>query len=255
MIDWQRTVLSQYVDSPTIMRQLESLNDWLDPTADFQAFYDLVWNLDTAVGYGLDVWGRIVNVKRTISVPNTYKTFGFVVHSSPAEEFAPFNVAPFARQGGATTLNYRLADDAYRRLIYVKALSNISGCAIPVLNVLLQLLFPGRGRCYVSDLGHMKMRYTFEFTLMTWEVALLIKSNVMIRPTGVLASLLQIPRGKTFGFREMGSSALPFNVGAFVSQVPVVGLVTPLGEINLNWDNHPIDGVDYQHLDGVAHYP
>ncbi len=49
------------IGSPTIVL--------IDPTADLNAFYDLVWNVATAQGWGLDVWGRIVGVTRNLNIP------------------------------------------------------------------------------------------------------------------------------------------------------------------------------------------
>lgn len=55
---------------------IESMNEWIDPAADFQSFYDYVWNVDTAQGFGLDDWGKIVGVSRYLQVPET-DYFGF----------------------------------------------------------------------------------------------------------------------------------------------------------------------------------
>src|SRR5690348_15169237 len=73
----ERTIISQYANSATLVQLIENLNTYLDPRPLFDQFYDLVWNIDTAQGYGLDVWGRIVGVERTLTIntPPTY--FGF----------------------------------------------------------------------------------------------------------------------------------------------------------------------------------
>ena len=61
---WKKTILSQYDDSPTLLSMIESFNDAIDPTANITAFYENIWNVNTANGYGLDVWGQIVGVSR-----------------------------------------------------------------------------------------------------------------------------------------------------------------------------------------------
>lgn len=74
----------------------------------------------------------------------------------------------------------------------------------------------GRGRCYVNDLGNMQMRYTFEFYLQPWEKAIVTQSGALPRPTGVLASILEVQLPNVFGFAEAGTvSAAPFNQGTF----------------------------------------
>ena len=65
---WQQTILSQYDASPTLLSMIESFNDAIDPTANIAAFYENIWNVNTANGYGLDVWGQIVGVSRYLQV-------------------------------------------------------------------------------------------------------------------------------------------------------------------------------------------
>lgn len=74
--DWRQTILSQYANSPIITGLIERFADALDQTQNISNFFDLMFNLDTAVGYGLDVWGRIVGVNRTLQLPNAV-WFGF----------------------------------------------------------------------------------------------------------------------------------------------------------------------------------
>ncbi|CAE6869144.1 hypothetical protein R75461_08473 [Paraburkholderia nemoris] len=66
MKNWTDTLLAQYANSPTITAMLDCLNQDIGPHAGLDAFYDTIWNVATALGYGLDVWGRIVNVKRGV---------------------------------------------------------------------------------------------------------------------------------------------------------------------------------------------
>ena len=72
--DVAQTVISQYANSPVLLALLRRLNTALDQAANIEQFYTLVWDLRTAVGYGLDVWGRIVGVNRVLRVPTTAYT-------------------------------------------------------------------------------------------------------------------------------------------------------------------------------------
>jgi len=183
--DWRQTVISQYANSDTLVALIQSFAGAVDQTQNFDAFYDNVWNLDTAVGYGLDVWGRIVGVNRVLQVANV-QFFGFAeagdalpfgdarLSWAPYFGFAEagdalgFNQAPFGAQkiwagvdpqggggpfyaGGAITSNYNLSDQSYRQLIYAKAAANISSGSIPAINRVLLNLFPNRGNCYVEE--------------------------------------------------------------------------------------------------------
>ena len=207
----EQTIASQYANSPTIVALVTNMNQYIDQSANFQAFYDFVWNVNTAQGFGLDIWGRIVDVKRALQINAPVLNFGF---QDGLTDYAPFGSAPFY-DGPPSTSTYLLSDDAYRVLILAKALSNISATTPQALNQLLRNLFPGRGRCYANDLGGMAMRYTFEFYLQPYEVAIVASSGVLPRGAGVSVSTLQIDVANSFGFS--GSGLQPFDQGSLYS--------------------------------------
>lgn len=209
MKNYKTTILSQYANSPTLLQLIGNINACIDPHANIDAFYNNIWNIETAVGYGLDVWGRIVNVSRNLVVDASLTYWGF---DDGINDYAPFGQAAFY-DGPAAGSSYSLSDDAFRALILIKAMSNISATNIPTLNKIISSLFSSSGRCYVIDLGNMKMRYTFEFILQPYELAILTQSGILAHPTGVGVSILQIPT-PTFGFD--GSGCAPFGVGAFL---------------------------------------
>ena len=183
MIDVEKTIISQYANSATIVQLIQNMNQYIDPRADLDNFYDYVWNVETAQGFGLDIWGRIVNISRELLIPDSGPYFGI------APDSAPLGQAPFW-SGYDLNGTYQLGDEAYRRLILVKALSNISATNAPSLNQLLKNMFEGRGRCYVNDLGGMSIRYTFEFLLTSYEFAIMTQSGALPRPAGVNAILI-----------------------------------------------------------------
>lgn len=210
-----KTIISQYANSPTIVALVDFMEQDIDPSADLDAFYDFVWNVMTARGFGLDVWGKIVNIGRQLNIPGTLINFGFSEANPSSPMLQPFGQAPFYDGPVASTV-YTLADDAYRTLILAKALANISDCTAPSLNRLLQVLFAGRGRVYVQDTGQMQMRYVFEFSLQPFEVAIITQSGAIARPAAVLAQSLVVDVPGTFGFSEAGIYQ-PFGQGTFFS--------------------------------------
>lgn len=205
----EQTIISQFANSPTLVQLIENMNEYIDPAADIQTFYDYCWNVDKAQGFGLDIWGRIVGVGRVLKIPASPPQIGF--KNGPG---VPFNQAPF-NGGIASTQNYSLSDTAYRTLILVKALANISDCSARSFNQLLQNLFAGRGRCYVVDTGAMTLRYVFEFALEPFESAIVLNSGVFPRPAGVQGFAMQVNAATTFGFN--GGSGQPFGQGVFNS--------------------------------------
>ena len=210
----KQTIISQYANSPAILSLLSDWTDSIDPDLSIDSFYNLMWNVDTAQGYGLDVWGRIVNISRILTVTAASVRFGFSVESG-TQDWEPFNTTPFYN-GIQSTENYVLSDDAYRVLILAKALANISNCAIPTYNNLLMTLFPDRGNAYVVDLGNMTYELIFEFILQPFEQAIIEQSGVFNAPTGVGTSH-RISYQQYFGFEGAGTTAEPFNQGRFFS--------------------------------------
>jgi len=212
MINVEQTIISQYANSPTITKLIRNMNEYLDPRADFDTFFDFVWNVETAQGFGLDIWGRIVGIARELLVPPPVDYFGF--NQATPGAFS-FNDKPFYNGIPPVSETYILADDAYRQLILVKALANISATNAPSLNQLLQNLFSDRGRCYVNDIGGMRLRYTFEFDLTQYEWAIITQSGAMPHPAGVDTSMFNSAM-PLFGFAEAGPSAVPFGQGVFM---------------------------------------
>ncbi len=170
------TVLSQYANSVVLTTLVDDFAQWLDPASRFNAFYSLMWNIDTAVGYGLDVWGRILGVGRVLQVP-TGSYLGFV-----SDSFAsPFGFGIWY-SGNRSTTNVALTDEAYRRLLLAKAALNITNASIPAINSILLNLF---GQGYVRDNLNMTITYVFSVALTPVETAIVFQSGVLPKPAGV----------------------------------------------------------------------
>lgn len=177
-----QTVISQYANSPIILSLIANLADAIDQSANLNAWYDQVWNIDTAVGYGLDVWGRILVVKRVLRVPVAGDYLGF--EGSPG---LPFDVGTWYGLGTSSD-NFSLPDDQYRRLLLAKAALNITDCSIPAINQIILALFPSYGNSYVRDDGGMAMTYVFGAVLSAVDYAIVTQSGVLPKPVGVAAS-------------------------------------------------------------------
>jgi hypothetical protein len=185
--DYFKTIISQYSNSPILLQLISDFDENIDQTSNFTQFFDTIFNVDTAVGYGLDVWGRIVGVTRILSVPVGTGNFGF--------EEAGIGALPFGQgvffSGGTLTSNFALSDDAFRVLIFAKALANISDGSIKSINQILINLFPNRGNAFVVDGLDMTMQYKFNFFLSPVELAIVGNSGVLPKPVGVSVSVVQ----------------------------------------------------------------
>ena len=182
--------------------------------ASFENFFNQIYNLNTAEGYGLDVWGRILVIPRQLSVAQS-SFFGF----QEAGDRTGFNQAPFWTGFRAVEAVYTLTDPVYRLLLFAKAAFNITNGSVPAINAIMMNLFPGRGNCYVTDTSpnqggpwfgfqeagdrtgfnqspfgdfystfrSMSIQYVFTFSLEPFEKAI-VMSGVLPKPTGVSAS-------------------------------------------------------------------
>lgn len=184
------TVISQYANSPRLMQLILNFQDAIDQTQNLDNFFDLIWNIDTAVGYGLDVWARIVAVNRVLKLAVGPPYFGFD-EGVDYQDFGPGGLGPFY-SGGKLTDNYILADDGFRVLILAKAFSNICDGSVKSINRLLLTLFGSSGKCYVRDNLDMSMDYVFEFQLDPLQSAILVNSGVFPKPTGVSFNIVQL---------------------------------------------------------------
>lgn len=207
------TLLSQYDNSPVINQLVHGTNAAVDPAPDIVAFYDAVFNVLSATGWGLDQWGKIVNIGRTLNVQAEEALFGFA-----GSGLQPFGQGTFVN-GGLSTTTYTLTDAAYRELILLKAAANLSDCSLPSLNRLLQQLYADRGNMYVIETGPMTIRYVFEFYLKPYERALMQREDIPPKPAGVGYEVFEVDPATTFGFA--GSGLQPFNQGTFLNAKPV----------------------------------
>ena len=180
------TEISQYTNSPIISAIISKWNESIDPVNLINDFYNNVWNLKTAVGWGLDVWGKIVGVSRIVYLPtisNGY--FGF----NEAGGWLSWGQGYFwnGDESGLSS-RYTLSDSEYRLVIQAKAYANISDSSAKSVNHIIQTLFGNT--CYVLDNLDMTMTLVFPTALSLKQLAILLQTDVVPRPMGVLSYIV-----------------------------------------------------------------
>ena len=214
-MSFNETILRQYSGLDKIYNMISTFSQAVSIDDFTDDFITEVWDVLTCGSYGLDVWGKIVNISRYVTSDVSGGYFGFqgTATSAPNATFPhPFNTKPFYA-GTPSTTNFRLGDDAYRTLILAKAFTNISIATIPEFNKFLTMLFKNRGKAYIVNNRDMTVTVVVDFTLFTYEQAILQNYDVMPIPSGVLLSAVQ-SLGDYFGF---ASDAEPFDQGVFLS--------------------------------------
>jgi len=213
MQNYLETIISQYGNSPRLLQLINDLNQYIDPSVDIDNFYNTVWNIETAQGFGLDIWGRILGVSRNLQVPDNPDYFGF---SQASPGCFPFNQKSFYEGTPPLTKTYQMSDDYFRKLLLAKALSNITATNALAINKIIQYIFAGRGVAYCSDIGNMMMRYTFEYQLQPFEIAITRQTKIFPVPCGVRGFVFN-SKLPLFGFSQAGiRSATTFGFGVFL---------------------------------------
>ena len=202
---WEKTIQSQYGTSPHIKGIIEAFAKRIDPTIDIETFYRDYFDPRTAVGVGLDIWGAIVGADRLIEVDD-FNYFGL-----EGQRLANMDNAPFYHERGATNL-YRMADDAFRELIFLKAYANIANATMPSIKYVINAIFPNGATAIEAE--HMKIRVIFfSFVVPAYSFALLKRYGLFNLGAGVGWEYYIIDPTQTFGFE--GSGMQNFDNGVF----------------------------------------
>jgi hypothetical protein len=195
--NWSETLLSRFSNSTILVALISSFDAAMDPAADIAAFLQYIWNVRSAVGNGLNIWGKIVGIAR-------------VIPSSPP---------------------ITLSDFDYQTLILIKAAANIGNVTIPTLNRLLTSIFGSYGIVYVQDNLNMTITYVFNFPPTTAQLAFVGFSGALPRPAGVLVNVTwPFMPSEVFGFDSNGPYVAGFDTGAWDS-VGGVGAPTESADI------------------------
>jgi len=209
--NWRATLQTEYVNSLEMTDLIDGFNTAVDPAAEIAEFYSKVFDPATAVEWGLDCWGDIVAIARTVTLEGNNEVFGF-----DGSDLNPWDQAPF--YSAQATDNYVLADKAYRFLVFLKAAVNLTDGSLADINRLLAWLFEGRGAIAALHVGTMHMRFLVRFIMEPFEQAIMQSEDVPPKPAGVLFDWYYVPE-PTFGFD--GSNLHPFSQGAFAPGGPV----------------------------------
>lgn len=177
------TILAQFANSPSLLTIISGFNDAVDPGALINLFYDQVFNPKTAVGWGLDCWGRIVGVGRILNVAAS-GYIGFHEADDNSNTIAGFNYGIFYG-GQGSTQNFALTDDAFRSLIFAKAAANISGGSIADLNSILMLLFSEYGNIWVEETSETLMTICHSWQLSSVQTAIIEQTGILCQPSTI----------------------------------------------------------------------
>lgn len=227
-IENQPYIQSQYGASPTIKELLNNFRKEIDPETDINKFVSDIMNVETATGYGLDCWARIVGVKREIVIKGT--TVDYPVFSFAGSGLYPFNEGVFITFDTLSAQGKHLMnlDDAnLRNLILYKAMANITDGSMATLNKLAVALFSSidfmvtnvvtQGTLSNGDYYNktpMTIKWVLRANYATnLQSALFAAYAEQATPAGVKYDSAIVSKDPLFGMKS--SKLNPFNNGAF----------------------------------------
>ena len=179
-------LISQYANSEKILRLANGIRTMFNNAKLISDWYNIVYNLKTAKGFGLDIWGKILNQGRSFKYTN--QTTGVVTEYYLKGEITV----------DGTTFSAEEVEELYRKILFMKVISLITNATDKSLNELLQFYFDGR-RVYVIQYDTMKLRYVFEIAVNKLEKSI-FTSGLLPKPTGVGATFVYLPKNQYFGF-------------------------------------------------------
>ena len=179
-------MIGQYANSPVLVSLDNGLKELFNDSPFVVNWYNAVFNMNTATGYGLDIWGKILNRNR---------------------EFI-YNGTEYYLQGeqtiGGVHFSEEEMENLYRLVLQITAMRYIGNASIYSINNILQTIFKDYGLAYCIEYGTMKIRYVFQFYMN--EVLRAIIETLNMHPAGVLTSFEYLPLREFLGFYNVDES-------------------------------------------------
>ena len=178
-------MLSQYANSPKFVKLVEGLKSQISNANTIEDWVRVVYDLKTASGYGLDVWGVILNQGRLLYYKDEYGIQRSVYLRG-------------AQTIGSEDYKEEQIEGYYRMLLFFKAFSYVTNSTLKSFNDLLRFYFEDK-KVFVQEIGTMVIELVFRFFPTTLE-KIIFASDLFPKPTGVGLNFRFIPTGEWFGF-------------------------------------------------------
>lgn len=185
--DLLKNIIWQYDNAPVLKSLVNSKNEWYSENLNgfWQQIINDFLNINTANDWGLNLWGKILQVKRLYNV-----------------------------NGSQVSLSTEL----YRRLILGKLQLICSNGTVPEINKYLNFIFSPYTTetafaATVRDMQDMSAVYILNFEPSEEELALIYSRTFLPTPAGVQDKIYLMPQNKIFGFN--GTGFQPWNQAPF----------------------------------------
>lgn len=145
-----------------------------------------VYNLKTAKGYGLDLWGKLLGFPRYLPTKEKAEN---IKPNNNAINFYEKNF--YKVQFGYLDLDaftyMRLTDDAYKTMLNIVLLKTTTDCSLESINEYCKILFTKMGgSAFIGDSENMEFTYfIFRFKMPDWFKYIIDKYDILPRAAGV----------------------------------------------------------------------
>lgn len=178
-------MLSQYANSPVFVSLINGLREQISNAETINEWINVVYNLKTASGIGLDLWGLILNQSRLLYYKDEYGIQRSVYLRG-------------AQTIGSEDYTEEQIEGYYRMLLFFRAFSYVTNSTLKSFNDLLRFYFEDK-KVFVQEIGTMVIELVFRFFPTTLE-KIIFASDLFPKPTGVGLNFRFIPSGEWFGF-------------------------------------------------------
>ncbi len=184
--DLMKNITWQYDNAEKLKSLISNKNDWYSENLNsfWQGVVDNFLNISTATDWGLDLWGRALNVNRIYNVNGEQVT---------------------------------ISTDLYRRLILGKLQLIHTDGTVPQINKYLNFIFKDHAtvttNAYVKDQLNMTVYYVLNFTPTDEELAVIYARDFLPTPAGVEDKIYILDQSIIFGFDNTGF--MPWSVAPF----------------------------------------
>lgn len=208
-VDLLQVIIWQYNEASRILSLINQKQDWYDEnqTQFWEDWFNNVFNLITANGFGLIIWSIILELPLFLGPPPDPP-------DKPIWGFGEFNEN--FEHGNFTNANSanELTTAEKRLLLRLRFFKLQSRDAIPEVNEFLHLIFGTEGPTYILDGLHMNIVLVFLWPVNPRLVENIIRYDLIPRDTGVLLTYVPDP-DFVFGF---GSFNQNFDNGCFIQE-------------------------------------
>ena len=183
-------VYTQFTNATNLNGLLNNIQPFI--TISPEVYYQNFFDIDTCNAQGLNQWGALLNINRTINVPDFTNVFGFDDGDTPVDNQYPCNFGMGNFYNGQFIAT-DLSDNDYRSLLRLRYAYITTNASVYQANQLMNTYVQSIDityKAYVKEISPMIIQFQFNFNLTNLQYAALTTQDVLPVPLAVAYSIL-----------------------------------------------------------------